>query len=392
VREATRTSEEANFVNIYDAGAEDVAAYCVTQHIAGQTLDDLLQAPGGQDGLPVQRLRRTFLRLAGAVARAHALGLASGNIKPSNVVLGDDHEPYILPVGRRHSIERQRQTVRSLLQRAQAAAEAGQAPRPRDQEDLAYLVPDMFNDEFDDLDPFKVDQYMLGVLAWQLATGQRPPTLPDPQSLLRDGIDAFAPLPPVRQFRPLMPQRLCDMVARMTAVDPSQRYAQVAEVLAEPDLQDDLGLVIARDSYRRCARQPDFDRVFFARFYDRFLGSCEAARPFFGHFSEQPDAWLRQHRMLKEAVLLLFAFAQQNDGRAEPNVLSRTAGSHAAMPAALYDPFVDALVAVVCGDEAAGLPPFDPACTRRESARTLARYWRAALTPGITYLKSRAGL
>ncbi len=59
---------------------------------------------------------------------------------------------------------------------------------------------------------------------------------------------------------------------------------------------------------------------------------------------DQPDAWVRQHRMPKEAVLLLFAFAQQNDGHAEPDVLSRSAGSHAAMPASLYDPFLDALV------------------------------------------------
>lgn len=391
VRDATRTSEEPNFVNIYDAGTEDVAAYCVVQHINGQTLEDVLQAPGGQDGLPVQRLRRIFLRLVGAIARAHGLGLCSGNIKPSNIVLGEDQEPYILPVGRRHSLERQRLTVRQLLQRLQAAAEAGQPARLRDQEDLAYLVPDMFNDEFDDLDPMKVDQYMLGVLAWQMATGQLPPTLPDPQSLPRDGIDAFVQLPSVRTHRPLMPQRLCDMVARMTSVDPAQRYARLSDVLAEPDLQDDLGLVIARDSYRRCARQPDFDRVFFSRFYDRFLGSCEAARPFFSRFTDRPEDWQRQHGMVKEAVLLLFAFVQQNDGQAEPNVLSRIAGSHAGMPAPLYDPFVDALVATVCGDDAAGLPPFDPACNRRESARTLARYWRNALAPGIAYLKARAG-
>jgi hypothetical protein len=94
--------------------------------------------------------------------------------------------------------------------------------------------------------------------------------------------------------------------------------------------------------------------------------------------------------MLKEAVLLLFAFAQQNDGHAEPNVLSRIAGSHGAMPASLYDPFVEALVTTVCGDEATGLPPFDPECHRRESARALARYWRGALAPGIDYLKQRA--
>ena len=51
---------------------------------------------------------------------------------------------------------------------------------------------------------------------------------------------------------------------------------------------------------------------------------------------------------------------------------------------------VDVLTQVMT--EASGLPPFDPACKRRESARTLARYWRSAMAPGIGYLKSRAGL
>ena len=390
VREATRTSEEPNFINIYDAGTEDVAPYCVVQHIPGQTLSEALRASDAQCGLPVQRLRRIFLRLVGAIARAHALGITYGNIKPSNIILSEELEPYILPVGRRHDGDRQRQAVVALLQRLQAAAAAGQPSRLSDQEDLAYLVPDPFNAEFDEVDPVKVDQYMLGVLAWHMATGQLPVTVPEPQTLLRDGLDAFAPLVPLRQYRPLMPKRLCGMVARMAALDATQRYAQLKDVLAEPDLQDDLGLVIARDSYRRCAQQPDFDSLFFTRFYTQFLAGCESARPFFNRLANQPEDWARQHRMLKEAVLLLFAFAQQNDGHAEPNVLSRIAGSHAGMPASLYDPFLSALVCTVCGDEAAGLPPFDPECSRRDSAKALARYWRAALQPGIDYLKRRA--
>ncbi|OYU28412.1 MAG: hypothetical protein CFE41_06670, partial [Burkholderiales bacterium PBB2] len=354
----------------------------------GKTLASVLREHADEGGLPVQTLRRVLLRLVTAIARAHALGITYGNIKPSNIILDEDGEPFILPVGRRRAVARQRQALRALVARLQAAKVEGRAPAASDLEDLGYLVPDHFGGQLEAADAARADQYMLGVLAWEMCTGQRPQPVAEPEAVLRDGLDAFEPLPSIATRRRLMPQRLCALVARMAAPDASLRYPQLKDVLQERDLQDDLSLVIARDSYRRCAQQPGFDGPFFERFYSTFLADCEAARPLFARF--QPEDWARQHGMLKEAVLLLLAFAQQNDGHAEPNVLSRIARSHAAMPATLYEPFVDALVRTVCGDEAAGLPPFDPECSRRDSARALARYWRSALAPGIQYLKSRA--
>jgi hypothetical protein len=94
--------------------------------------------------------------------------------------------------------------------------------------------------------------------------------------------------------------------------------------------------------------------------------------------------------MLKEAVLLLFAYAQQRDGGSEPNLLSRIADSHPAVPPRMYPLFQDALVATVCGDPACGLPAFDPQCQRDEQRQLLSRYWHDALTPGIDYLRRRA--
>jgi hypothetical protein len=388
VRDAIRTSEEPNFINIYDAATDDEAAFCVVQHIRGKTLATVLREHADDGGLPVQTLRRLLLRLVTAIARAHALGITYGNLQPSNIILDEDLEPFILPVGRRRDVARQRRALRDLVARLQAAKAEGRAPQARDLEDLGYLVPDHYGAQLEAADAALADQYMLGVLAWEMCTGQRPQPVAEPEAVLRDGLDAFEPLPSIATVRRLMPRRLCAAVARMASPDASQRYPQLKDVLQERDLQDDLGLVIARDSYRRCAQQPGFDGLFFERFYTTFLAGCEAARPLFARF--QPDDWARQHGMLKEAVLLLLAFAQQNDGHVEPNVLSRIARTHAAMPTALYGPFVDALVRTVCGDEAAGLPPFDPECSRRDSARALARYWRSALAPGIEYLKAHA--
>ena len=404
VEDALRTAGEPNFVNIYDADFDGSSAYCVVQYIRGQTLRDLLRDPTYANGLPVQTLRRVFVRLATAIARAHALGISYGNLKPSNIFLDESLEPFILPVGRRRDPARDRQSTLALLARLQACADAGSPAREADQEDLAYLVPERFGEQIEETQPQLADQYMLGVLAYEMATGQLPVLLPDPRRLLLEGSDAFVALPSVANRRRLCPQRVGAMVARMAQADPMLRYPQLGEVLLENDLQDDLNLVIARDSYQRCAQVPGFDSQFFAQFYAGFLRDCPEAQPFFARFA--PGDWARQHRMLKEAVLLLFAFAQQHGAHSEPNLLSRTAASHRGIPPSLYGPFLDALVHTVCGDEARGQRPFDPACLvpgcgpaavgaearglacdqARDLSRDLARYWRRALAPGIDYL------
>ena len=47
---------------------------------------------------------------------------------------------------------------------------------------------------------------------------------------------------------------------------------------------------------------------------------------------------------------------------------------------------MDALVARVCGDEAAGVPAFDPECADLVQRDALEEHWRKALAPGVAYL------
>ena len=398
VADAVRTSELPNFINVYDAARDETAAYCVVQHVQGRSLQQLLhelrelrhlcQADEATSAMPVQALRRVFVRLVGAVAQAHERGITYGNIKPSNIMLDEGDEPFILPMGRRRDRPRERKALRALVDRLQDRLAAGRAPSEADQEDLAYLVPDHFSEQFEPFDAQKADQYMLGLLAYEMATGQRPRRVADAQRLLQQGRAAFDDLPSVLVDRPLCPQRIAALVARMTAVDPARRFARLSDVLAEPDLLDDLGLVVARDSYRRCTGRADFDPEFFTRFYDEFRRRCTAAAPFFASFGAAQ--WQRQRVMLKEAVLLLLAFAQQGDVGAEPGLLSRIADSHPAVPPSFYPQFLDALVLTVCGDPQTGVPAFDPECQRDEQRQLLSGYWRSSLTPGIDYLRRRA--
>lgn len=398
VADAVRTSELPNFINVYDASDDESAAYCVMQHVQGRTLQQRLQelrelrsldpAAAVSGALPVRTLRHVFVRMVSAIEQAHQRGITYGNIKPSNIILDEADEPFILPMGRRRDRPRELKALQALVGRLHEREQAGRAPTEADLEDLAYLVPDHFSEHFEPFEAQHADQYMLGLLGYELATGRRPLRVADAQQLLLQGRAAFQPLPSVLEDRPLCPQRIAELIARMTAVDAAQRYPRLTDVLAEAELHEDLGLVVARDSYRRCARQPDFEPAFFDRFYAEFRRRCPAAAPLFDSLG--PGQWPRLHGMLKEAVLLLFAYAQQRDGGREPNLLSRIADSHPAVAPRHYPVFQEALVATVCGDPSAGLPAFDPECRHDEQRQLLARYWHDALAPGMAYLRHRA--
>ena len=406
VQDAIRTSEEPNFVNIYDVTDDDRSAYCVQRLVQGRNLQAVMA--DYPRGLPLATLRKLLLRITGALASAHALGVTYGNLKPSNILLDERMEPFILPVGRRRDRARDERRVVELLDKMAKAREAGLPVPEHLQEDLAYLVPDHFGDPFEPVDPQRADQYMLGLLIHQMATGQRPVTLPDPARLWADGRSAFRPLAPISELRPLCPQRIVALAARMADRRPVRRLNELREVLEEPELLCDLNLVLARDSYRRCAAQKGFDEYFFTWFYAEFLRLYPPAEAFFRAFSA--DAWRRQHSMLKQAVLLLLAFRQQNDGHAEPNVLTRIAASHATIPADAYEPFMNALVFTVCGSDYTGRPtfalsrvdidcdgdlspepPFDPLCADLKHRDRLAESWRSAIEPGIRYLQRNSG-
>lgn len=388
VRRAIRLSEEPNFINLYDCGPSHALAFCVQQMVDGPTLRRLLQSQARDRPLPVARLRHIFGRLTGAIARAHAMGYTYGNLKPTNIIVGADDEPFILPVGRRRDEPRDESRLNALLQRLAECRERGLAVGDGDAEELSYLVPDQFSDGVQPIDPRQVDQYMLGLIGWEMATGQCPAAVAEPHRLPELGRAAFRELPPIGSHRPLAPHRIEALLARMTQPRAARRFPDLQSVLRELDAMPDMGLLIVLDSWRRVAAEPGFESQFFARFYDAFLRRAPAARKYFAHFDA--DEWSLQHRLLKEAVMLLLAFHQQGDPDTEPNVLSRIADSHRRFPRALYDPFVDALLETLCGNPAEGVPPADPMCSGPRERDVLDEHWRQALQPGVDWLKARS--
>lgn len=75
------------------------------------------------------------------------------------------------------------------------------------------------------------DVYALGVILFELLTGQRPFSGPTPLSILDKHREA--PVPDVRMFNPSIPVALGAIVSRALAKQPAERYASASEMLAD---------------------------------------------------------------------------------------------------------------------------------------------------------------
>ena len=129
-------------------------------------------------------------------------------------------------------------------------------------------------------------------------------------------------------------------------------------------------IALAKASYQRCQRAPDF----FATFYRRFFEECPAARPMFVNTD-----FVRQHKLLQHAIGLLLAYDQQpQEG---PNLLARVAERHGRndlkVDPALFDDFLRSLIQAA--------REVDPEFTAETEAA-----WRDAAAGGIAYMKSKA--
>src|SRR5262249_8001841 len=82
-------------IMLYDAGTTGGRPYLVMQHVSGPTLAARLRS-----GLPAEEeIRRIGIAVAGALAYLHAHDVVHRDVKPGNLLLGDDGQVYLADLG-----------------------------------------------------------------------------------------------------------------------------------------------------------------------------------------------------------------------------------------------------------------------------------------------------
>jgi serine/threonine protein kinase len=217
LREA-RTSaavRHENVVQVYEVG-EQPLPFLVMEFIPGETLQQRLDRVGPLD---VSETLRVGRQIAEGLAAAHATDCIHRDIKPGNILLeGGQHKVKITDFG---------------LARAADDASISQsgiiAGTPM------YMAPEQAKGE--SLDQ-RADLFSLGSVLYQMAAG-RPPFRANGTVTVLKRVAEDTPRA-IREIIPETPQWLCDIIAKLHAKNPDDRYQSardVADVLADCEAQ-----------------------------------------------------------------------------------------------------------------------------------------------------------
>lgn len=203
-RELRATSElvHPNILPLVESGEFDGRPYMVLEYLDGPTLARLIEAKQQLDAELVAHILEQVLEALGA---AHAAGVLHRNVTPDSVLI----DPRVDPPGVRLG-----DFGLALLEHINNSGELT-ADNYRLGK-LAYMAPEYINDS---LCGPRSDLYALGVLVYEMLTGEPPPVV-------------LYPIPAPSTAADGVPGWLDDLVARLAEPDPEQRLQTVAETRA----------------------------------------------------------------------------------------------------------------------------------------------------------------
>lgn len=196
-----------HIVQIYDAVVAEKLCYIVMEYVAGGTLEDHA-APGRL--LPVEQVVELIFKCTRALDFASRLGLTHRDIKPANLLLAGTGDIKISDFGT--AIDRHR------IDQTQVTGIGSPG----------YMSPEQVRQL--ELDP-RTDIYSLGIVLFQLLTGQLPFSGDTPYQTLYQVV--HQPMPRPSELRPGLPAGLDAIVARATAKERAERYPDWAAFAAD---------------------------------------------------------------------------------------------------------------------------------------------------------------
>lgn len=282
---AQQLSHQA-YIRLYEQFLDRDPCCVVTEYVDGIGLDCYLQSYGGP--IAPRRVQQILLTLAQALAEAHDLDYLHEGLVPSNVHIDRTTGHTRISAFRFLNVGPSTGLWGTFL---------------INHENCTYLSPEQF---YGRNRSTASDQYALGLLGYELLSGQPIPRVTRPADFA-DRKAFFQQLEHPEQWGPWAKgvQPLDGILARMLCVDPDDRWpsmTEAARMLEDVNVEDSPHEKARRRVKGSYSTFQAIDRAhrLYERFYASLFASLPGARELFAH-TDMP----RQHKAINDALNLL---------------------------------------------------------------------------------------
>ncbi|HCI80767.1 MAG TPA: hypothetical protein DHW02_13870 [Ktedonobacter sp.] len=206
------TLEHMNIVPIYGYDEQDGMAYLVMPYLQGGSLYDILAQRGS---LSLEETIKYMHQVAQALDYAHAHGVIHRDLKPANFLFHSDGRLLLSDFGIAHIVQDSMSTQEAPL------TSVGMLPGTPH-----FMAPEMLRGEQFD---YRIDLYALGVILYQLLSGQLPFDGATPFVIMNKHLQEQPPS--LHQLRPFLPLEVDTVIQRALAKNPTDRFSSAIAMI-----------------------------------------------------------------------------------------------------------------------------------------------------------------
>ncbi|MCA9791252.1 MAG: protein kinase [Candidatus Eremiobacteraeota bacterium] len=204
--EISKNLDNPYIVKLLGSGEQEGLHYITMELVKGDTLRSKIT----EDGLPIIEAASLMTQLMIAVEHAHSHNIIHRDIKPDNILM-DGNKIKVSDFGLGRGVDDV-----SLTKTGTALGTP------------AYMAPEQI--EGADVSP-SCDQYAVGVVAYELFTGEKPFNDREPMRVLYKHLHEPPASP--KELRPDMPESLAEIVLRMLEKTEEERFPTIKDALEE---------------------------------------------------------------------------------------------------------------------------------------------------------------
>jgi serine/threonine-protein kinase len=208
---AVAALDHPNVVRAYDVAFAGNAHFLVMEYIEGQSLEELLAEVGGR--LPVSNACEYVVQAAAGLQHAHEKGISHRDVKPANLLVNPEGIVKILDMGLAKFFQNSGPTNESRDQ----GSVMGTADYIAPEQAIACSAAD-----------HRADIYSLGATLYRLVTGEPPFHGTIAAKLIAHQLHE---VPTAHEVREDVPEGVSNIIAKMMAKEPGDRYQSAAEVV-----------------------------------------------------------------------------------------------------------------------------------------------------------------